>query len=361
MLRSVRSLAAASLAALSFALLPASYGSAPAGTAGMATPPLRPEHTVVVVLENHSYDEIIGNPQAPYINSLRAAGASFTDSHGVGHPSEPNYLALFAGTTEGLSDDSCPHTYSDPNLATSLAAAGLSFAGFSEGMPSNGYAGCSSDGYARKHNPWVNFVDVPATSNLTFDAFPTDFALLPTVAFVVPNLCNDMHDCGVATGDAWLATHLDGYVRWAMENDSLFVLTFDESDSATNRVTTIFLGPMVIPGDRGETIDHYATLRALEELYGVALTGRAAQAAEMPDVWLEPTPTPTPTPVPPAERLPLVLPERRGEPVYLPPWTAPPTPTTTPASPALAFGSPDRHGGAAGAAPSGDCAVASPR
>ena len=73
----------------------------------------RPDHTVVVIMENHSYSDVIGSAGAPYINFLRTVGASFTDSHAVGHPSEPNYLALFAGTTKGLTDDSCPHTYSD--------------------------------------------------------------------------------------------------------------------------------------------------------------------------------------------------------------------------------------------------------
>ena len=63
-------------------------------------------------------------------------------------------------------------------------------------MPGVGFTGCSShDGlYARKHNPWVNFSDVPASANQPFTSFPTNFTSLPTVSFVVPNLQNDMHD-----------------------------------------------------------------------------------------------------------------------------------------------------------------------
>src|SRR5512143_1549684 len=155
----------------------------------------RPDHTLVVVMENHSYAQVIGNTNAPYINALRQSGANFTNSHGVSHPSEPNYLGLFAGTTESLTDDSCPHTYSSANLASGLIATAQTFAGYSESMPSNGYTGCTSGRYARKHNPWVNYTNVPASANLTFAAFPSDYADLPTVAFVVPNLCNDMHDC----------------------------------------------------------------------------------------------------------------------------------------------------------------------
>jgi hypothetical protein len=163
-----------------------------------------PDHAVVVVMENHSYSQVIGNASAPYINSLRDRGANFTDSHAVSHPSEPNYLALFAGTTENLTDDSCPHTYSGENIASDLIAAGGTFAGYSESMPSDGYTGCTSGNYARKHNPWVNFTNVSSGTNLTFHEFPADYSRLPTVSFVVPNLCNDMHDCSVATGDTWL-------------------------------------------------------------------------------------------------------------------------------------------------------------
>jgi phosphatidylinositol-3-phosphatase len=188
-----------------------------------------PAHVVVVVMENHSYTQVIDSLSAPYVNSLREHAANFTNSHGVGHPSEPNYLGLFEGSTHGLTDDSCPHTYSSPNLASELIAAGRTFAGYSESMPSNGYTGCSSGRYARKHNPWVDYSNVPPAANLTFAEFPSDFSALPDVAFVVPNLCDDMHDCSVATGDTWLRDHVDAYVRWAADNDSLFVLTFDES------------------------------------------------------------------------------------------------------------------------------------
>jgi hypothetical protein len=266
-----------------------------AGSHASAAPDLpRPDHTVVVVMENHSYSDIIGSASAPYINSLRTMGASFTQSFGVGHPSEPNYLALFAGTTEGLTDDSCPHSYADSNLGSELIGAGLTFAGYSESMPATGYTGCASGNYARRHNPWVNFTNVPATANRTFAEFPTDFRLLPTVSFVVPDLCSDMHDCSVATGDAWLRAHIDPYLQWAQAHDSLLVLTFDESDPA-NQITTIFVGPMVRRGDVPDRVDHYSVLRTLEDMYGVLPTGRAASSAPIASAFLAPTPTPTPT------------------------------------------------------------------
>lgn len=115
----------------------------PSGPAYAATLPAY-DHIVVVVEENHSYGEIIGNANAPYITSLANNGAKMTQSFAVTHPSEPNYLALFSGSTQGLTDDSCPHTYSAENLGHQLTAAGKTFKGYSESMPSDGYTGCSS-------------------------------------------------------------------------------------------------------------------------------------------------------------------------------------------------------------------------
>ena len=84
-------------------------------------------------MENRSYDDIIGNPRAPYINELAAGGALFTQSYAVAHPSQPNYLALFSGSTQGIHDDSCPHTFDGPNLGRSLVDAGRSFVGLLRG------------------------------------------------------------------------------------------------------------------------------------------------------------------------------------------------------------------------------------
>jgi len=160
-----------------------------------------PAHIVLVVLENHSYGDIIGNPAAPFISGLARQGALFTRSFAVTHPSEPNYLALFSGATDGITDDSCPHTFRSPNLAADLAAAHRSFTGYAESLPARGSAVCVSGEYARKHVPWADFANVPAASSQPLANFPgADLAALPTVAWVIPNLCHDMHDCSVSTG-----------------------------------------------------------------------------------------------------------------------------------------------------------------
>jgi hypothetical protein len=268
-------------------------GIAPPATADGGVP--RPDHVVVVVMENHSNTDVIGNSSAPYINSLADSGANFSQSYAITHPSEPNYLALFSGSTQGLTDDSCPHSYDSANLASELIANNLTFEGYSESMPYDGYTGCSSGAYARKHNPWVNFTNVPAASNLSLTSFPSDYSQLPTVSFVVPNLNNDMHDGTVAQGDSWLQQHIDGYLQWAKTHNSLLILTFDEDDYGSgNRIPTVFAGASVTPGVYSERIDHYDVLRTLEDAYGLPHAGASASATPITDVWGTSTPPPPP-------------------------------------------------------------------
>jgi phosphatidylinositol-3-phosphatase len=255
-----------------------------ANAQGGAVP--RPDHVVVVLEENHSFADIVGNPAAPYLNSLAAKGALFTASFAVAHPSEPNYLALFSGSTQGLTDDSCPRTFAGNSLGAELASAGLGFAGYAESLPNTGFTGCSAGEYARKHAPWVNFPAIPASASLPFTAFPTNYASLPTLSFVIPNLSNDMHDGTIAQGDSWLRANLDGYARWAAGHNSLLLVTWDEDDySQANQVPTILVGARVKPGRYPERIDHYSVLRTLEAAYSLPPLGLAASATPITDCW----------------------------------------------------------------------------
>ncbi|WP_406404973.1 alkaline phosphatase family protein [Streptomyces sp. NBC_00879] len=247
----------------------------------------RPDHVVVVVFENKDYSDIIGSPNAPYINSLASQGAKFTQSFGRTHPSQPNYIALFSGTRQGVADDSCPVNFTNTaNLGSQLLAAGLTFKGYSEGLPSTGYTGCSSGRYQRKHAPWVDFDNVPAASNVPFSTFPTDYTKLPTVSFVTPDMCNDMHDCSVSTGDTWLQNKLGGYAQWAKTHNSLLIVTFDEDNfSSVNQIATIFVGEKVLPGSYPEQINHYNVLRTIEDAYGLTPLNNAGTANPITDVW----------------------------------------------------------------------------
>jgi phosphatidylinositol-3-phosphatase len=264
----------------------AARGAGATATGGLPVP----DHVMVVIFENEDAVNIVGGAEAPYLTSLAESGATFSDAHGVTHPSQPNYLALFSGSTQGVVDDSCPLTFAGPSLAAQLRGASRSFVGYSEDLPTAGYTGCRTAGYARKHNPWVDFPDLPASMNQPYSALPADFAALPTVSFVVPNLCDDMHDCGVAAGDSWAQEHLAAYAAWAQRHNSLLVVTFDEDNgSPENHIATVLVGSMVQPGASGQRIDHYSVLRTLEDMYGLSPLGAAAGAAPLTGVWRRPS------------------------------------------------------------------------
>jgi phosphatidylinositol-3-phosphatase len=259
---------------------PSAVASSPAGGA-LPTP----AHVVVAVFENKAAGQVHG--AAPFLDSLAEQGAALTDAHGETHPSEPNYLALFSGSTQGVTSDACPVSFDGDNLAAQLRAAGKSFVGYSESLPNAGYTGCSAGDYARKHAPWVDFPALPASVNQPLSAMPADYADLPTVAFVVPNLCDDMHDCSVETGDTWARQHLGPYVAWATTHDSLLIVTFDEDvGTAANHIATVVVGAGVRPGSTfGGRVDHYSLLRTLEDMYGLPPLGHAAQAAPLAGIW----------------------------------------------------------------------------
>ncbi|MCA2319747.1 acid phosphatase [Mycobacterium intracellulare] len=256
------------------------------GLAAAAIP--QPAHIVIVVEENRSENGIIGNKSAPFITSLAANGANMTQSYAETHPSEPNYLALFAGNTFGVTKDLCPiNAGAAPNLGSELLAAGHTFVGFAEGLPTVGSPVCTAGKYARKHVPWANFTNVPAANSMPFSAFPMgNYASLPTVSFVIPNNDNNMHDGSIAQADAWLNRQLSGYANWAVANNSLLILTFDEDDNGShNQIPTVFYGAHVRPGNYSEQINHYNVLSTVEQMYGLPKTGYAASAAPITDIW----------------------------------------------------------------------------
>ncbi|TNC94669.1 MAG: phosphoesterase [Gallionellaceae bacterium] len=245
----------------------------------------RPDHIVIVVEENRGYSKIIANPDAPYINALAQRGVLFTQSYGVTHPSQPNYLALLSGTTRGISSNACPLELKGENLGGALIEKGLSFVSYSESLPEAGYEGCRYGAYMRKHNPAANWKEL-AAFNQPFTAFPQDYSQLPTVSFVVPDQRNDMHDGSIEQGDAWLAQNIERYAQWAMTHNSLLIVTFDEDDGREgNRIATMFVGEMMKPGRSAQRINHYTLLRTLSEMYGLAVLGESKDQQSITGVW----------------------------------------------------------------------------
>ena len=274
------------VAAATFALLGTGLTTAaPQAQAATTVPAF--DHVVLVMFENKATSQITSS-SAPYFTSLAAQGAKFSQSYAITHPSQPNYVALLSGATQGVTSDACPQSFGAENLAHQVIAAGLTFKGYSESMPSAGYTGCSSGTYMRKHNSWVDFTNVPAASNVTYGSFPTSagYASLPTVSFVTPNMCDDMHDCSIATGDGWLQSNLDAYAQWAKTHNSLLIVTFDEDNSLSlNHIYTAFVGAHVAAGTYSEKITHYTVLRTIESAYGLSAIGGAASVSAITDVW----------------------------------------------------------------------------
>ncbi len=260
----------------------------------------RPDHVVVLILENHAYNQIIGSKAAPYINSLLKDKhcALFTNYYAIMHPSQPNYLAIFAGSNFGIDNDDLPKNlpFTYPNLGAELLSHHLSFAGYSENLPSTGFNGVVSGNYARRHNPWVNWQGakkngIPATLNLSFNYFPKDFNKLPTVSFVIPNVKNDMHDGKdpdrIEQSDRWIKKNLKSYIDWSKNHNSLFILTFDEdNDLNGNHIPTIFLGQMVKGGNYNEKVNHYSLLKTIETIYHLPYANESQSAKLIEDCWV---------------------------------------------------------------------------
>jgi len=270
------------------AATPSSTSAASGGTnAGAARPAVpRFAHVVVVVEENHAAGEVIGNRAAPFMNSLARHGALLTHSYAITHPSYPNYLALFSGSTHGITDDSCPHYFSGGNLGAQLRGHGFSFAAYADGLPRTGYLGCTHGAYARRHAPWIDFRNLPRSLSHPMTSFPTTYAKLPRLAFVIPNLDHDMHDGTIGQADRWLQARVSRYLTWARTHDSLLVVTWDEDDkSAGNHIATMLAGAHVRTGRYATRVDHYRLLRTLEASFGLAALGHAAQRRPLTTVW----------------------------------------------------------------------------
>jgi hypothetical protein len=155
-------------------------------------------------------------------------------------------------------------------------------------MPHDGYTGCDSDGYARKHNPWVSFTNVPKASNLVYLPNRVPGSAMADVTFVVPNLDDDMHDGTTKQGDDWLRKHLPSIIAWNAKHNGLLVLTWDEADPdpGTNPIATILVGPMVKIGARShQHVDHYAVLRTIEDAFGLACTAQACNRKPISGIW----------------------------------------------------------------------------
>jgi phosphatidylinositol-3-phosphatase len=249
---------------------------------------------VVIVMENKEASSVLSNPSSRYLDSLARRYALATRSYAITHPSLPNYIALTSGGTHGITSDCSSCTVSAPNLASQLDAAGISWAAYLEGVPGPCYRGAAAGGYVAKHNPFIHYRDVLASRSLChrlvgFGALARALrtGTLPTFAWITPNLCDDTHDCPVATGDRFLARTVPALLA-ELGPQGFLVITWDEgtSDSpccggaaAGGRIATVLAGPLVVPGARLlAPIDHYGVLATIEQALGLSELGAAGDA-----------------------------------------------------------------------------------
>ncbi len=275
---------APALAALVLAALPgAEASSRPVPAFG---------HVVVIVFENKVRSAVLGSPAAPTFNALAAKHADLAGYRGVTHPSLANYLALVSGSTYGLGDcSSC--TVGGPSLADTLEAKGRTWKTYAEGLPRPGWTGAARGRYVKRHVPFLYFRRVltrPARLRniVPLSRLSSDLAAqrVPDFSLVIPNMCHDMHDCPVATGDAWLKRFLPPLLRSPELLDGVVFVIFDESDTADPRIAALALGRLVRPGSRfTPPMSHYGLLRTIEDAWDLPRLGRSARAAPITGIW----------------------------------------------------------------------------
>ncbi len=274
---------------------PSSGSPEPSRVASASAAPVgkHPSHVFVVIFENEAADAALG-PEAPYLASLAARYGYATNYLATTHPSQPNYLEIFSGSTQGVTDDK-PHDVTAPSLADQLEGAGFTWRVYAENYPGNCFTGKKSldgaDGkgeYRRKHNPAISFTaisgDPARCANITdfshFDPAGSD------VAFIVPNQCNDMHDCPISTGDAWAKRFLAPLIASPAMADGVLFITFDEAHGdRSNHIATIVVAPrLAAPVTSAKAYGHPSLLRTIEELYGLPCLADACQAEPMADL-----------------------------------------------------------------------------
>jgi hypothetical protein len=255
------------------------------------------DRVVVVVMENREYEQVIGDPHAPYVNRLARRSALATEFYGIRHPSLPNYLALIGGSTFGIDSDCTGCSVQARNLVDQLEAHHISWKAYMQGMPDPCYLGATKGRYAKKHNPFLYFQNIRTDKKRCNRVVPfkqlgedLDKGALPQFVWLTPDLCHDGHDCAMETADLFLKNHLPPLLK-ELGSDGVLILTWDEGESADGccreakggHIVTIVAGPGARESVRSSVhYTHYSILRTIEEGWGFKLLRRAACTCSRP-------------------------------------------------------------------------------
>ena len=270
-----------------------------ANTPPPASQSVRFGHIFIVVEENQNYADVVASASMPYLNSLANQYGLAANYFANGHPSIPNYFELTTGQALTIIDASTPRSFpvSEDNVIRELIAAGKTWKSYAEDLPSIGYTGGDSGNYAVRHNPIAYMTDVqndPAQAKnlVPFTQFAADLptANLPEYSFIVPNLCNDAHNCPLTTADNWLKTNLDPVVQSAVfQKDGLLIIVFDEAaltdfTAGGGHVAAVVVSPLAKRGYKSIAFyQHQSVLRLTLE--GLGVTKLPGAAATAPAMW----------------------------------------------------------------------------
>ena len=251
----------------------------------------RPTSIAVLVMENADYSDVIGSRDAPFLNALTRRYGVVTRAYAISHPSLPNYLALTGGSTFGIGSDCTDCSVPGSGIAGQLDSHGISWKAYMEDLPHPCFTGASAGDYAKKHDPFVYYralVRRRADCNrvVPLDQLSADERAhaLPKFIWITPNLCHDMHDCGLSTADRFLARLVPPLLA-RLGHDGLLFLIWDEGTTddgccrlaAGGHVAMIVAGPGAQRGVRFATpVDHYSLLQTIEDLFGASRLRGAA-------------------------------------------------------------------------------------
>ena len=284
-----RSIAALGVAFVVSLSLGCGDSTAPGGGGGPSF-----NHVYIVVEENTDYTSVIGSSSMPYLNGLAQQYGLATQYYANTHPSIGNYFMMTVGKII-TNDDNYSSVVSDDNVVRRLLAAHKTWKSYAEDLPSVGYTGGDVGNYARKHNVFALLSDVandPVQSNnlVPFTQFATDLAnnALPNYSFIVPNLCNDAHDCSLGTADTWLQANIDPLIKSAQfQQDGLLIILFDEAGGDNThgggRIAWVSVSAKSKSGYQSTTLyQHASTMRLSLTALGVTtLPNGAATAPDM--------------------------------------------------------------------------------
>lgn len=241
-------------------------------------------HVAIIVEENTNYASVVGTSAMPYLNGLIHQYGLGTQYYANTHPSIGNYFMLTTGQILTNNDSETPSTFpvSADNIAHELEIAGKTWKDYRE----------MTGTYYVRHDPLAYMTNINSANLVSFPQLATDLldGTLPQLSWIVPNGCDDAHDCPLSTADSWLQTNIDPLIKNpAFNKDGLLIVVFDESANDNTdgggRVVVVLISPELskVAYQSTTLYQHQSTLRLMLE--SLSLNQLPGAAATAPAMW----------------------------------------------------------------------------